>query len=161
MALVSGKGSGYYGCPSASRRACENKKLILRKSGWRGGARFSYYSGTPTDTTDRAQYTSLSPEPGIEVQSVRAERPSRLPAFHRLDLRFEKRWKIGNRGASWSVVFEVLNATLNQEVTGIGCRNGRGVPNNPSGGVIVVQETCSYRVLGPVTIPSIGIEGRF
>jgi site-specific DNA recombinase len=31
IALVSGKGSGYYGCLNASRRACENKVLIARK----------------------------------------------------------------------------------------------------------------------------------
>jgi site-specific DNA recombinase len=31
IGLVSGKGSGYYGCLNASRRACENKVLIARK----------------------------------------------------------------------------------------------------------------------------------
>ena len=31
IALVSGKGSGYYGCLNASRRSCENKVLISRK----------------------------------------------------------------------------------------------------------------------------------
>src|SRR5262245_44316048 len=31
IALVSGKGSGYYGCLNASRRSCENKVLIARK----------------------------------------------------------------------------------------------------------------------------------
>lgn len=31
MGLVSGKGGGYYGCLRASRRACENRKLIARK----------------------------------------------------------------------------------------------------------------------------------
>ncbi len=31
IALVSGKGSGYYGCLNASRRSCENRKLIARK----------------------------------------------------------------------------------------------------------------------------------
>jgi site-specific DNA recombinase len=31
IALVSGKGSGYYGCLNASRRACDNKVLISRK----------------------------------------------------------------------------------------------------------------------------------
>jgi hypothetical protein len=29
--LVSGKGSGYYGCLNASRRSCDNKMLIARK----------------------------------------------------------------------------------------------------------------------------------
>ena len=31
IALVSGKGGGYYGCLNASRRSCENKVLISRK----------------------------------------------------------------------------------------------------------------------------------
>src|SRR5690606_12013750 len=31
IALVSGKGSGYYGCLNASRRSCDNRKLIARK----------------------------------------------------------------------------------------------------------------------------------
>jgi hypothetical protein len=31
IALVSGKGSGYYGCLNASRHACENKVYWLRK----------------------------------------------------------------------------------------------------------------------------------
>ncbi|HVW30431.1 MAG TPA: recombinase family protein [Polyangiaceae bacterium] len=31
IALVSGKGSGYYGCLNASRHSCENKVLIARK----------------------------------------------------------------------------------------------------------------------------------
>lgn len=31
IALVSGKGSGYYGCLNATRKACENKVLISRK----------------------------------------------------------------------------------------------------------------------------------
>ena len=31
IALVSGKGSGYYGCTNASRKSCDNKVLISRK----------------------------------------------------------------------------------------------------------------------------------
>ena len=31
IALVSGKGSGYYGCLNASRSSCDNKGLIARK----------------------------------------------------------------------------------------------------------------------------------
>jgi hypothetical protein len=31
IALVSGKGSGYYGCLNAARRSCENRQLIARK----------------------------------------------------------------------------------------------------------------------------------
>jgi hypothetical protein len=31
IGLVSGKGSGYYGCLNASRRECENEVLIARR----------------------------------------------------------------------------------------------------------------------------------
>jgi hypothetical protein len=61
--------------------------------------------------------------------------PERDPAFFRLDLRLEKRWLIGSRG--WlSLVLEVLNATLSKEV--------------------IASQT-----IGPVTIPSIGVEAGF
>jgi hypothetical protein len=61
--------------------------------------------------------------------------PDRDPDFFRLDLRLEKRWLLGKRG--WiSLVFEVLNATLS-------------------------KETIASQTIGPVTIPSIGVEAGF
>jgi hypothetical protein len=61
--------------------------------------------------------------------------PERDPGFWRLDLRLEKRWPIGRCG--WlSFVAEFLNATLNKET---------------------VQST----KIGPVAIPSLGLEGGF
>lgn len=61
--------------------------------------------------------------------------PDRDAAFYRLDLRLEKRWNLNVAGTTWiSFVAEVMNATLNQEV---------------------VQGT----TIGPVTIPSVGVEG--
>ena len=61
--------------------------------------------------------------------------PDREPAFYRIDVRLEKRWEYGETGSSWlSFVFEMLNATFHKETVG-------------------GQE------IGPVTIPSIGIEG--
>lgn len=61
--------------------------------------------------------------------------PPRDPAFYRLDFRVEKKWRVTD--TAWlSFVIEMLNATLNTE--------------NISG-----QE------VGPVTIPSIGLEGGF
>lgn len=59
----------------------------------------------------------------------------RSPAFFRLDLRLEKRWALG--GSTWlSFVAEVLNATLSKESFG-------------------------DEEIGPVTIPSLGLEGGF
>jgi TonB family protein len=64
-----------------------------------------------------------------------SQSPSREPAFYRLDFRVEKRWNIGKSG--WlAFVAEFLNATLNKEY----------VRSEP---------------IGPVSIPSLGLEGGF
>jgi hypothetical protein len=61
--------------------------------------------------------------------------PDRDPSFYRIDVRVEKRWTFGER--YWlAFVIEMLNATFHKET---------------------VQGT----EIGPVTIPSIGIEGGF
>jgi hypothetical protein len=59
----------------------------------------------------------------------------RDPAFYRLDLRVEKRWTLGR--AAWiSFVVEVMNATLH-------------------------KEQFAGEEIGPITIPSIGVEAAF
>jgi hypothetical protein len=69
---------------------------------------------------------------------------TRLPAFFRLDLRLEKRWQITN--TVWiSFVAEWMNATLNREAVQTEC----------------TLEGCEAEMIGPVTIPSIGVEGGF
>lgn len=92
--------------------------------GWRAGARVTAYSGLP-------QRTEAGPS-------------ARLPAFVRLDLRAEKRFRIGK--TSWfSVIAEWMNATLSKEAVATTC-SLRG---------------CEAQLIGPITIPSIGIEGGF
>jgi hypothetical protein len=105
---------------------------------WRAGGRFVFYSGTPGnyDLIDTAVATVLG-RPYRE--------PPRLAPFYRLDVRLEKRWLIGNGGAFWSFVFEVLNTTLNKETVSSEC-DERG---------------CDEERIGPVTVPSIGVEGGF
>lgn len=69
------------------------------------------------------------------VPPPRTASPPRDPAFYRIDLRLEKRWQLSQR--TWlAVVAEVMNATLHKEVV-------------------------LSREIGPVTIPSIGLEGGF
>jgi len=69
---------------------------------------------------------------------------TRLSPFVRLDLRLEKRWEMG-RGFWVSFVAEWMNATLSQESVGTNCTlNG-----------------CQETKVGPITIPSIGVEGGF
>jgi TonB family protein len=69
----------------------------------------------------------------------------RLPPFFRLDIRLEKRWSLGRTG--WlSVVLEGLNATLSTEGVSESCTAGA---------------PCKLNTFGPVTIPSLGLEGGF
>jgi hypothetical protein len=81
------------------------------------------------------RFSIYSGPPQIEPAGtqLRPADPERDPAFYRLDFRVEKRWNVADVG--WiSFVVEMLNATLNTESF-----NGQEV--------------------GPVTIPSIGVEG--
>jgi hypothetical protein len=66
--------------------------------------------------------------------------PDRNPPFYRLDVRLEKRWALGSR--AWiSGILECLNATLSKET--FGSVDGRS------------------ESIGPITIPSIGVEAGF
>jgi len=68
----------------------------------------------------------------------------RLPAFFRVDLRLEKRWQLGTN--TWlSLVTEWMNATLSKEAISTDC----------------TLRGCNTQTIGPVTIPSIGLEGGF
>lgn len=112
--------------------------------GWRLGSRFVYYSGGPT-----------APEkPAFEGQLVGVP-PERSPDFVRIDGRIEKRWRVGTRGFI-AVVLEALNATLSTETTGYQCQRSLSIP-----GVTRDAPRCFPRVFGPVTVPSLGIEGGF
>jgi hypothetical protein len=69
---------------------------------------------------------------------------TRLPSFFRIDLRLEKRWQLGK---TWwiSAVAEWMNATLSKEAVSTTC----------------TLQGCTYQTIGPVTIPSLGVEGGF
>jgi len=98
---------------------------------WRAGARLMAYSGLPA----RQQLRDAS-----YVYIYDGQR--RAPAFYRLDARLEKRWPFGTKGY-WAVVFEMLNATLSQEITAFTCS---------------AASRCVSQVSGPVSIPSVGLE---
>jgi hypothetical protein len=65
----------------------------------------------------------------------------RLPPFFRLDVRLEKRWALG-RSAWISVVLEVLNTLFAKETT-------YSTPGGPTS------------TFGPLTLPSLAVEGGF
>jgi hypothetical protein len=97
-------------------------------TGFRLGARAVLYSGVP----------EMNLEGSPHFTDDRRGSP-----FFRLDLRAEKRFRIGERGY-WGVVGEVLNATSTREVVRLDC-----------------GEVCRERSAGPVILPSVGIEAGF
>jgi hypothetical protein len=100
--------------------------------GFRAGARASFYTGMPLD-------------PFYPAAQVAAVGMKRMPPFFRLDARAEKRWVVGKRG--WvSLVLEVLNATASKEPNGLSC-------------LMWPDVGCEVTRLGPVVVPSLGIEG--
>ena len=86
---------------------------------------------------------------GIPAQDLSAEydfsRPPRTRSFYRFDWRVEKRWDVGTRDAWWALVFEVLNTTLNKEELLLDCSD----------------LACDRETIGPVTVPSVGVEASF
>jgi len=91
---------------------------------WRAGTRLVFYTGTPVVTPTRGLVIA---QPSLSND--------RNPAFYRVDLRLEKRWKYGER--TWvAFIAEVMNATLSKEIY-------------------------NSTTIGPITIPSIGVEAGF
>jgi len=68
---------------------------------------------------------------------------SRAPPFFRMDVRLEKRFVLDS-GAWWSIVAEVMNATLSREVLRRPC-----------------ERTCKNDYVGPIVLPSLGVSGQF
>lgn len=97
---------------------------------WRAGSRVVLYSGAPS--------TRRNPD------GTRPRHPQRLPPFFRLDVRLEKRWKLGKRGY-WAFVLEILNASLSREANSDTCED----------------QECRVEKFGPVTIPTVGVEAFF
>jgi hypothetical protein len=107
-------------------------------SGVGAGVRFTYYSGRPdTGTTDRTSPVAFS------IQQIGQHR---LPDFYRLDLRVDKRWELGD-GHWLTGVLEFFDATLNKEAVDYKCNVG--------------SRLCTAQEIGPIALPSIGLEGGF
>ena len=109
---------------------------------WRVGLRFFYYTGRPYS---RRIYGYTIP-PFNEL---------RFPDFYRFDARIEKAWRIGAKGRV-AVVFEWLNATLRKEATSVTCG-----PNARTFQEALQSDDCRFDEIGPITIPSVGVEGIF
>jgi hypothetical protein len=111
---------------------------------WRAGGRFVFFTGNP--------YSKL--DGNIPIPPYNSERHA---SFYRVDIRLEKSWPLGDTG-SIAFVLEGQNVTLNkQHGGGMDCE-GRGIP---MGGNLHSTTTCTPAMIGPITIPSIGVEAFF
>lgn len=107
--------------------------------GVKGGSRMMFYTGIPVDNTN--------PEAG------------RTPPFFRFDARLEKRWSIVH-GRGWlSLVLEGLNVFGAKET--VAESPNCAVPVSVTGSCSRYNGTYSPTIIGPVTVPSIGLEGGF
>jgi TonB family protein len=105
---------------------------------WRLGGRGLFYTGAP--------YSQL--QGAVPVPPYNAYR---TPSFFRLDVRLERRWSFGKSG-SVALVIEGQNVTLSREYSGIAldCMDSPGVATQ-----------CTHGKVGPITLPSVGIEAFF
>lgn len=105
--------------------------------GWRAGARLMFYTGRPYSPSVQ----------GVPVPPFDSER---LPAFYRFDVRLEKRWRAFGNGYV-AFVLEGMNVTLTKEAISAQC--------TPNGSLYPLRyDTCTPQYIGPVTVPSVGVE---
>jgi hypothetical protein len=104
---------------------------------WQVGLRVVAYSGFPYSTTGR---TDVAPD-------------SRGPAFVRLDARIAKSWKA--LGGTLTFVVEGLNVLYQKEYIGTSCSTSFG------GGMGTPTTQCQPNAIGPITIPSIGVDAQW
>jgi TonB dependent receptor len=95
---------------------------------WLASARAVLYSGVPGSRAFGAR---------------RLFDQDRARPFFRMDLRLEKRFVLSS-SAWWSVVAELMNATLSTEVVRRPC-----------------EPDCSDETVGPIVLPSLGVLGQF
>jgi len=111
--------------------------------GWEAGAKFQYVSGTPYTPTVGAVYSSTT----NEYLRVRGEPNSaRLPAFHELDLRVEKRWALGD-SVTLTTYLDLINVYGKDRVLGERCSDD--------------LTRCDYNTHPMPMIPSLGVRGEF
>lgn len=110
-------------------------------AGWRAGARFLFYTGRPYSQTVTIKNQQIALPP---------YNTERMPPFFRVDVRLEKRWRVFGTG-SIAVVLEGMNVSFTKEAIAVECKTTPGS----------IYDTCTPVFIGPISAPSIGVEGSF
>jgi hypothetical protein len=121
--------------------AAEGPALFDRRHVLSGALAYRWGSGFRAGTRV-SFYTGI---PADVAYLAAAKDPPRTSSFYRIDLRLEKRWPLGADGAFLALVLEVLNTTLHKEALGKSCS----------------AYVCREDRVGPLTIPSLGLEAMF
>jgi hypothetical protein len=111
--------------------------------GYRASGRFLFFTGEPYSKRDGE--IPIPPYHGF-----------RQPDFYRVDVRFEKRWRLGDEGFI-AFVLEGMNVTLQKQSAGLDCRGE--LRRTPTG--VSSTTECKPAMIGPITIPSVGVEAVF
>jgi hypothetical protein len=128
----------------AARRSvgrAEGPALFDRRHVLSGALSYRFGSGVRAGVRG-SFYTGV---PADVAYLAAARDPPRTSPFHRIDVRLEKRWRLNDAGAFWALVLEVLNTTLREEALGKSCS----------------AYVCREDTVGPITIPSLGLEAMF
>jgi TonB family protein len=107
---------------------------------WRAGVRFFLYTGRPYS-------------PSVQGVPVAPYNSERLPTFYRVDVRVEKRWRAFGNGYV-AFVIEGMNVTLKKEAIAAQCQSdGTLYP--------LKYDSCAPEYIGPVSVPSVGVEAGY
>lgn len=92
-----------------------------------------------------SRFVTYSGVPAQVAYVAALDNPPRSPWYYRVDWRLEKRWHLSETGAWVAAIAEVVNTTLNRESVTSSC----------------YAYGCRNTTIGPVTIPSLGLEASF
>jgi hypothetical protein len=79
----------------------------------------------------------------VDSVSLAADPPRTRP-YYQVDAQVSKRWYVGQAGAFWGITMGVLNGTLQEETNDMFC----------------TRDSCRESLVGPATIPTVGVEGE-
>lgn len=103
----------------------------------------AYDFGSGWSATARGMYYAGFFPQVVDVKDIEAA--PRSDAYYQIDWQVAKRWEINELGAYWAVTVGMLNTTLNSDVSDYRCDQALN---------------CEQELVGPATIPTVGIEGE-
>jgi hypothetical protein len=133
--------------------------------GYSAGIRGTYYTGRPDFPSIQfgggGGASALGAGAGPQISFGPGQiAQHRLPAFYRIDWRIDKTWRLG-AGAELAVILEFFNTTLEKEAIEFQCTPTLGGGGGAPGAKGTLGGLCRASEVGPIALPSIGVEARW